>query len=166
VRHLIEQGHRSIAMLAGPERHVYMQERVQGFTRALAEHRLAPVAVSYCSYQAEDAIQQVKALFAAYPRLTAIFVAAGDLVIGTMKACVDAGRLIPRDVSIIAFDDHPFFEHLTPAVTAVRQPVAEMGRIAVDILLALMEGKEPDVKVAVLPPTLMPRGSTCAPREP
>jgi LacI family transcriptional regulator len=164
VEHLIEQGHRDIAMLAGPERHVYMQDRVRGFNRAMGEHGLAPVCVSYCSYQAEDAIEQVTSLFAKHPSLTALFVAAGDLVIGAMKACVDAGRSIPRDVSIVAFDDHPFFEHLVPAVTAVRQPMAEMGRIAVDMLMTLMEGKEPDVKVAVLPPTLMKRGSSGVPR--
>jgi DNA-binding LacI/PurR family transcriptional regulator len=76
-----------------------------------------------------------------------------------MKACAEAGRSIPKDLSILSFDDHPFFENLIPAVTAVRQPIAEMGKIAVEMLMSLMNGKEPERKAAVLPPTLVVRGS-------
>jgi LacI family transcriptional regulator len=163
VEHLIRAGHRSIAALAGPERHVYMQDRVRGFRRALSEHGLEPLCIRHCSYQAEDAIRGAASMLAEYPAATALFVAAGDLVIGAMKACAEADRRIPRDLSIVAFDDHPFFEQLSPAVTAVRQPLAEMGRIAVEMLFTLMDGKEPEVRLAVLPPTLMERASSGAP---
>jgi LacI family transcriptional regulator len=165
VEHLIRAGHRSIAMLAGPERHLYMQDRVQGFHRAMREHGIQPVCVSHCSYQAEDAIRGVTSILSDNPGLSALFVAAGDLVIGTLKACAGMGRSIPEDISIVSFDDHPFFEHLIPAVTAVRQPVAEMGAIAVDMLFTLMDGKSPDVKIAVLPPTLIERGSSGVPSQ-
>jgi LacI family transcriptional regulator len=163
VEHLIGSGHRSIAMLAGPERHLYMQDRVRGFNRAMSDHGLAPVTVSYCTYWAEDAIRHATTLLTENPGLTALFVAAGDLVIGTMKACADMGRVIPRDVSLVSFDDHPFFEQLSPAVTAVRQPIEEMGKIAVDMLLTLMDGREPETKRAILPPALVERGSSGAP---
>lgn len=163
VEHLIRVGHRSIAMLAGPEQHLYMQDRVRGFLRAMGGHDLAPAGILHCTYRAEDAILGVTSILAGNPVPTALFVAAGDLVIGAMKACAGLGRAIPRDVSIVSFDDHPFFEHLVPAVTAVRQPVAEMGTTAVEMLFTLMDGKEPEAKRVVLPPTLMERGSSGAP---
>jgi LacI family transcriptional regulator len=163
VQHLIRAGHRSIGVLAGPERHVYMQDRIRGLDRAMSEHSLRPVCVSYCSYDAEDAVRHVTAILADHPELTALFVLAGDLVIGTLKACADKGRKIPDDLSIVSFDDHPFFEHLIPSVTAIRQPVAEMGAIAVDMLFALMDGREPATKIAVLPPALIERGSCARP---
>jgi DNA-binding LacI/PurR family transcriptional regulator len=163
VEHLITAGHRSIAMLAGPERHLYMQDRVRGFTRAMADHGLSPVAVSSSAYRAEDAFQHALGLLTANRGLTALFVAAGDLVIGTMKACAALDLSIPRDLSLVSFDDHPFFEQLTPAVTVVAQPVAEMGAIAVDTLLLLMDGTAPRTARAVLPPTLVARESSGPP---
>ncbi len=159
VEHIIASGHTSIAMLAGPARYPYIQDRVRGFQQALGAHGLDSSQVHYCSYQAEDAIKSVTAILSENPSLTALFVGAGDLVIGTLKACAQLGREIPKDLSMVSFDDHPFFEHLIPPVTAVSQPIEELGKTAVDILFALMDGAEPQEKNTVLPPKLMVRES-------
>jgi LacI family transcriptional regulator len=164
VKHMIRAGHRNIAILTGPDRYYYVQERVRGFTRAMNEHGLDPSHISYGSYEPRDAVRGVSEILNEDPSLTALFVAAGDFVFETMKTCMESGRKIPDDLSIVSFDDHPFFEHLVPPVTAVSQPIEKLGEKAVEMLLTLMDGAEPEEKTAVLPPTLIERGSCGAPR--
>jgi len=163
--HLLGLGHRRIAMLAGPERLPYVHDRVRGFSEALAERGLATAVVVHCPYDADASVQGMREMLAAHPDLTAVLIAAGDLVIGALAACTVAGRAIPRDLSIVSFDDHPFFPYLSPAVTAVSQPVAEMGRAAVEMLFQLMAGREPERKETILPPHLVKRGSCAPPAE-
>ena len=97
--------------------------------------------------------------------MTAIFVAAGDLVVGALKACAEMGRSVPADISLVSFDDHPFFAHLSPGITAMAQPIEEMGAAAVEMLFELMAGREPERKAMIIAPRLVERGSCAAPRE-
>jgi LacI family transcriptional regulator len=161
--HLIALGHRSIAMLAGPEWLPYVQDRARGFRAALSEAGLDPSLVYYCPYKTEDAVRGVMSILDINPSVTAVFVAAGDMVVGSMKGCAQAGRSIPRDISLIAFDDHAFFEHFNPSVSAISQPVDEMGKAAVEILFTLMTGGTPERKTVVLSPKLLARGSSAPP---
>jgi LacI family transcriptional regulator len=158
--HLIHGGHRDIALLAGPSGLPHVQERVRGFSDAMERGGLDPTRVIFCSYQGEEVYEAVKTILHGVSSPTALLVAAGDLVIGVMRACAESGRRIPAEMSLISFDDHPFFEHFTPAVTAVRQPVEEMGREAVNMLFTLMDGGEPEKRTIVLKPNLIVRGST------
>ncbi len=156
---LIRSGHRSIVMLCGPERFGYVQERVRGFTRAMSEHGLDSSRVYYTPYDPHSVMEAVSRALADTPSLTALFVAAGDLVLETVKTASESGRRIPEDLSLISLDDHPFFESFVPSVTAVSQPIEELGAKAVEILLDLMDGREPVEKSAVLPTRLIERGS-------
>jgi len=83
---------------------------------------------------------------------------------GTLRACTEMRRSVPGDISVISFDDHPFFAHLTPAVTAIAQPIEEIGSAAVEMLFELMAGREPEKSAMVIPPRLVERGSCAAPR--
>jgi len=158
--HLADLGHRTIAMLAGPETLPYTQDRIRGFRKTMIERGLDPSHVYSCPYRTEDVVSRVKTILAAPPTVTALLVAAGDFVIGAMKACVEAGRRIPKDVSMVCFDDHPFFPQFIPPLTAVSQPIEDMGKEAVEMLLVLMEGGTPEKKTVVLPPRLVIREST------
>jgi LacI family transcriptional regulator len=163
VQHMIRAGHRTIAMLGGPNRFYYVQERVRGFTRAMIENGMDPSLISFSSYEPRETQRKVSTILADNPSVSALFVAAGDLVFETMRTCLEAGRRVPQDLSIVSFDDHPFFEHFTPPVTAVSQPIEKMAQKAVEMLLTLIDGREPEEKAVVLPPALIERGSCQAP---
>jgi LacI family transcriptional regulator len=72
---------------------------------------------------------------------------------------------VPRDISIVSFDDHPFFAHLGPGITAVAQPIEEIAAAAVTMLFELMAGREPERKAVVIAPKVVERHSCAAARE-
>ncbi len=161
--HLCGKGHERIAVLAGPDSLPYVNDRVKGVRDTLKEKGLPDPVIVHCPYDTVEAARCVQGVLLSRPAVTAIFVAAGDLVIGTLKACVEMGRSVPGDISLVSFDDHPFFAHLTPAVTAVAQPIEELGAAAVKMLFELMAGREPERRAVIIPPRLVERGSCAAP---
>jgi DNA-binding LacI/PurR family transcriptional regulator len=162
--HLVSLGHTSLAVLAGPPQLPYVADRVEGFLGVLRERGLREPVVVHCAYDTEETAACVTGILQGERPPTAIFLAAGDFVIGALRACQNIGRNVPKDVSLISFDDHPFFPHLTPPITAVCQPLEEMGQAAVGMLFQLIAGQEPAQKAILLPPRLALRGSCAAPR--
>jgi len=164
VEHMAEQGHVHLAVLAGPDHLPYVQDRVRGVRETCRERRLPEPVVVHAPYETMEAARCVQGILMSRPPVTGIFVAAGDLVLGTLRACTEMKRSVPRDVSIVSFDDHPFFAHLAPGITAVAQPIEEIGAAAVEMLFELMAGREPRQSAMVIPPSLVARGSCAAPR--
>jgi DNA-binding LacI/PurR family transcriptional regulator len=162
--HLASKGHERLAVLAGPDTFPYVHDRVQGVRDSCRERGLADPVVVHCPYDTMEAARCVEGILLSRPAVTGIFVAAGDLVVGTLRACTEMRRSVPADVSVISFDDHPFFAHLTPGVTAIAQPIEEIGAAAVEMLFELMAGREPARSAVVIPPSLVERGSCAAPR--
>jgi len=95
--------------------------------------------------------------------VTAVFAANDEMALGAMRAMLEAGRSVPRDVSIVGFDDVPFARYLTPPLTTVRQDLDETGRRAVRRLLDDIEGVDEGVVRAALAPELIVRESTGPP---
>jgi len=162
--HLADAGHSNIAVLAGPDWLPYVHDRIKGITDVYRERGLPDPLVVHCNYDTNEATRCVQGVLLSQPAVTAIFVAAGDLVVGTLKACAELKMNVPNDVSLISFDDHPFFAHLSPGITAVAQPIEELGAAAVQMLFELMAGREPERKAVVIAPRLVVRGSCAAPR--
>ena len=75
------------------------------------------------------------------------------------------GLVVPRDLSVVGFDDLPIARWAAPPLTTVRQPLAEMGRVAAQLLEAVVAGREPDTYHVELATTLVVRASTAAPRQ-
>jgi LacI family transcriptional regulator len=157
-QHLLKLGHRHIAILAGPVHYPAVQERIDGFRTAMSAAGLAP-RVYHCNYHTEAATTCIRDLLAVHPRVTALFVAAGDLTTAALAATRELGVKVPSDLALVAFDDHPYYEYLEPPITAVSQPIPELGRAALDMLFTLMDGKEPETTGLVLPTRLVIRGS-------
>ena len=109
-RHLLRLGHRHVALLAGPQDYPSVQERVQGYRQAMTAAGLEPRAF-HCAYHDESATRAIKELLKAHPRTTALFVAAGDLVTPALAASRELGLVVPSDLALAAFDDHPYYEH-------------------------------------------------------
>lgn len=141
-RHLIEKGHRDIAVIAGPTRLMSVTERLAGFERAMKEAHL-PVRPGWMmlgDYSRSYGRSAAAVLLDAPVRPTAILACSDYIAIGVMQAVRSRGLVIPDDLSLVGFDDMAFAELVDPPLTTVRQPLAEMGRLAVQYLLALIDG--------------------------
>jgi LacI family transcriptional regulator len=160
-RHLIDLGHRTIVMLAGPEHFPSVQERVEGFRIAMTAAGLES-RVHHCSYLGDAAAETVRQVFGVKPAATAMFVAAGDLALPAIRTMSGLGLAIPADVALAVFDDHPYYEYFSPAITAVSQPIHELGQAAVELLFTLMDGKPLAKSSRVLPTKIVVRRSSGA----
>ncbi len=159
-RHLIAAGHRHIAFIGGPPGLMSVQERKAGFERAMAEAGLpaAPQAVLLRDYSRAFGDQAATILLGLNPRPSAIFASSDYLAIGVLGAFQRAGLSVPQDMSLIGFDDMPFADLVNPPLTTIRQPVPEMGRLAFQVLLALIHG-ENTARLSRLPVELVQRKS-------
>lgn len=166
-RHLAELGHRRIAFISGPETFRSSHVRGQGFEDGLAEHGLAldPAYVRRGAYTFESGVEAAADLLAMTVPPTAIFTGNDEMAIGVMKAARDAGLDVPRDLSIVGFDDLPMASRVWPCLTTVRLPIRDMGRMAAEKLIARSRGLDPSTMVQPeVRPSLVVRDSTAAPR--
>ncbi|MEO5806298.1 LacI family DNA-binding transcriptional regulator [Devosia sp.] len=159
-RHLIEAGHRDIALISGPAGLMSVRERQTGFRRAMVEAGL-PIRAEWLmlgEYSRAYGAQSAKTLLEGSVRPTAIMACSDYLAIGVLQAVRQAGLVVPDDLSLVGFDDMAFAELVDPPLTTIRQPVAEMGRLAFERLLALLNKTEVATEIR-LPVELVVRRS-------
>jgi DNA-binding LacI/PurR family transcriptional regulator len=94
--------------------------------------------------------------------VSAVFCYNDMAAIGTLLACREAGLSVPDDLSVVGFDDIPLAHYVTPPLTTMRQPMQEIGRYAMQMLLDLLDEKK--VENRTLNPLLVERGSSAVPR--
>ncbi len=162
--HLLALGHRVIGHVAGPQHADTARRRLHGYVRALEEADVEGRPELVCETSFDEAGGHVAAnrLLRLEPRPTALFVANVRAAIGVMAAARRLGLRIPDDLSVVGFHDAPFAGFLDPPLTTVRMPLTEMGRQAVDSLLALLAGEPVVDSMVETPPELIVRGSTAA----
>ena len=158
-KHLVNRGHSNILMLAGPKPYLSVQERVNGFRNAMSEAGLNTYEIINCPYQEERAYALSQKALKSYPKIDAIFAAAGDLVPGVLKALRNLKLRVPQDVALASFDDHPLYDFFSPRITTIRQPIEQLGRVAAELLFKLMEGEEVPIESLLLPTELIIRDS-------
>lgn len=166
-RHLAELGHRRVAFISGPDSFRSSHERGRGFSEGLAAHGLAldDRYVRQGAYTFESGVEAAASLLAMAEPPTAIFAGNDEMAIGVMKAARDAGLDVPRDLSIVGFDDLPMASRVWPNLTTVRLPIRDMGRMAAEKLTAGLRGLDPATLVQPeVDPFLVVRDSTAAPR--
>lgn len=163
--HVLEMGHRQVALIGGPPALWTAQQRLAGYREALAGAGLNPDSVPYFSgdYRETSGRELAECALTASPRPTALICANDLMAIGAMEYCRETGLRVPEDVSVVGFDDLPIASMLTPRLTSVRQPAREMGCRAASILLDIVEHEEPGSDVE-LPTTLQIRDSVSPPR--
>jgi LacI family transcriptional regulator len=162
-RHLIELGHRRIAMLTGPEVVSTAVERVAGYRRALIETGLTvdENLIIYGTFTQEGGYRMAHQMLARSPRPTALFAANNFIAIGAFKALREAGMQVPEDVALVAFDDLPSTFALEPFLTVAAQRAYDMGRQATQRLLDHLGAEPPSApKEIVLPTDLIVRRSS------
>jgi LacI family transcriptional regulator len=162
--HLLGLGHRRTAFLGGPAASTTVQDRARGYRDATAAAGLCESgkAVRYGEFTEESGYAMTKELLGGSPPPTALLCANDRIALGAYAAAADAGRRVPDDVSVVGFDDTPIARYVRPTLTTVAIPTYEMGRVAMRLLLAQLEGSsEPELET--MPTRLVVRGSTVAP---
>ncbi len=164
-RHLLELGHRRIAFLAGRPDLESARQREQGYCRALSDAGLPvdPNLIRVGDYELEMSQEPARQLLTLDDRPTAVF-AANDLsAMQTMHVARTLGLAIPGDVSVVGFDNIPESALIEPPLTTIDQSIQEMGRRAVELLIAVIEGETGLTQQVTLPTRLVVRQSTGVP---
>jgi DNA-binding LacI/PurR family transcriptional regulator len=162
-RHLLELGHRSVAHIAGPADWLEAQQRVAGWRSALQDAG-APAPAPLMGDWSPQAGYELGRTVAADPDVTAVFCANDAMALGLLRSLHEAGRSIPGDMSVVGFDDVPEAAFFTPPLTTVRQDFLQVGRGGFDLLIAEIERGGRSTARLTVPPQLVVRASTAAPR--
>jgi LacI family transcriptional regulator len=166
MRHLLGLGHRRIAAITGPRGWVATEDRRRGYHAALAAAGILPEAALEVesNFEIPGGYKAAGPLFELRDPPSAIFAFNDNLAIGAIQAARARGLRVPEDVSVVGFDDVEHAEIVTPALTTVRQPLAEMGRTAVSLLVRLLERQRFETLHVELGTRLVVRESTAPPR--
>ncbi|HEY1318737.1 MAG TPA: substrate-binding domain-containing protein, partial [Streptosporangiaceae bacterium] len=167
-RHLLDLGHRRIAMISGPTEWPCCRARLDGYRAAMdaagvpADPRLVRISTLYVEGGLRDGLE----LLRRPRRPTAIFTANDLQALGVYEAARQLGLRIPQDLSVVGFDDLPFTQWSGPPMTTVRQPLTDMGAAAAEMVLTLASGRQPASTRVELATTLVVRQSTAPPGHP
>ncbi len=163
-RHLIDLGHRHVACLAGPSTSLTATDRLEGYRRAMAEAALEPQPedIVTAEFSMEGGRLGTARFYALSDPPTAVVASSDQMAVGALRALYEVGLRVPRDVSVVGFDDSPLASHTIPALTSVAIPMYEIGCRAMGLLLQLLRGERG--KSVVLPAELRVRETTAPPQ--
>jgi LacI family transcriptional regulator len=164
--HLLALGHRRIGAITGPRGWVASDERLNGYHAALGAAGIlpAPELVVDGDFLIPGGRAAAAALLDLPEPPTAIFAFNDNMAVGALQAARERGIRVPEELSLVGFDDSERTRIVTPTLTSVRQPLVEMGRIAVSLLLRLIEGQRVDALRVELATKLILRDSTAPPK--
>lgn len=156
-RHLMDSGRSRIATIAGPQDMVAGIDRLAGYRSALQGSRSRSI-VAVGDFTRESGAAAMRQLLDDDPKLDAVFAASDLMADGALRMLRQSGRRVPDDVAIVGFDDIEIARYTEPPLTTVRQPILDIGREMVRMVLRLFAGEqiEPDV---ILPTELIVRES-------
>lgn len=165
-RHLLSQGHRRIAIIAGPLEASTARYRLSGFERAHREMQapIDPALVLPSMFSPRDGVDGASHLLSLEPRPTAIFAVNDAVAFGVMAVARDLGVRIPEDLAVVGYNDTDLAPLVAVPLTSVAVPTLEMGRLAVDALVARLTSRvDVPINGTVLPPRLVVRQSSAFP---
>jgi LacI family transcriptional regulator len=165
-QHLLALGHRRIAYVGGPPSAACNQARMHGY-RAAMEAEGAPVLDGYIRnghFHYQDGLEGAAALLDLPEAPSAVFAGSDETAAGVIEAARARGLRIPEDLSVVGFDDTQIARFASPPLTTVRQPLREMGAVALRTALRLAVGEKLDSHHVELATELIVRSSTAPPR--
>ncbi|MBA3875024.1 MAG: LacI family DNA-binding transcriptional regulator [Anaerolineae bacterium] len=164
-RHLLGLGHTRLAHISGPLRLRLARERLSGFETVLQEKGLSlkPEWVCESNWYCEEGYLAMKKMLQSSPLPTAVFAANDRMAIGAIQAIYEVGLRVPEDISVIGLDDIEVSAYHIPALTTIRQPFANLATQAIQILLDVIQGNQPEVAANLIEPFLIQRASTAPP---
>lgn len=164
IEHLIALGHQRIGLVQGPHGFRSAFERQQGYEEALigAGMKVQRTLIAQGDYRFESGMRAAERLLDLSPRPTAVFSSNDEMAAGILHVARQRGLDVPRDLSIVGFDDTPIASHIWPPLTTVRWPIQTMARAAALKLIGGEDGGE-DVGQALFVSTLIRRASVAPP---
>ena len=161
VNHLVSRGHREIAVIAGHPDSFPTQQRMNGFKDAVikAGLPLRDEFIQYGNWEYESGFQITQKILSLTRRPTAIFAMNDLMAAGCINASLESGLKIPRDLSIIGFDNREIASYLPVPLTTLQVPNNEIGHECTNMLLELAEGQTLERNCIILPCTLIERAS-------
>ncbi|MCL6454880.1 MAG: LacI family transcriptional regulator [Alicyclobacillus sp.] len=161
-RFLLELGHRNLGFIGEPLTLRSARDRLGGFAAAIEEAGAALQVVGEGGFGIEAGARLAAGLLA-HHRVTAIFTGNDQLAVGALQWCLEAGFQVPHDISLMSFDDTVFSRIVRPSLTCVAQPIYDLGRQTLGMLIGAIEAGEQPARRVVLAPELMIRDSTGPP---
>lgn len=161
VAYLADLGHREIATISGDLKVQAGLDRLHGFIKAMQARQL-PVRDGYVQhgdFGLPSARAAMETLLKSPHGLTAVFVASDDMALEAMNVALTKGVRVPEELSVVGFDDNPIAAHGRVPLTTVRQPLEEMGRRGLELLIQQMSGKKRNPMKLLLPTELVERQS-------
>ncbi len=160
--HLLSLGHRRIAIISGEATQPCSRDRIAGYRTALEDADIAvdPAFIRPGRFEPHTGYEQTCALLDLPEPPTAIFAGSDAQAVGVYSALRTRGLSVPDSISVVGFDDVPVSSLITPALTTVRQPLFEMGRVATTMLMRLIAEEPLDSNRVELTTTLIVREST------
>ena len=162
VDHLVEHGHRRIAIVSGPADIYTMRERLQGFRQALAEHGIEPSGghVVPGDMTVDGGFAGMRQLLDLADPPSAVFCVNYELTLGAVIALIETGTRFPESISLIGFDNLLLPRVVTPRPTMVVQPISRIAEVAADLLLERMAKNGPDLPRTIVLPTELVLGES------
>lgn len=154
-------GHRRIGVVTGPLASPISRDRLEGAQAVAAAHGASDLlAVALGDFSIESGAREARALLTAEQPPTAIFCFGDEMAMGALGAVRELGLSCPGDVSVVGFDDIRYSSFVTPALTTISQPMEQIGREAVRLLLDVLSGKIAEPLSITLPHGLVVRESS------
>lgn len=141
VKHLIELGHKKIAMVNGKSTASVSRQRYVGYAQALKEAgmEIDPEYINIGNFDEEEAYEVTLEFLKRHPEVTGIFCASDVMAIGALKAAEQLGRKVPEDLSVVGFDDIPAAKYVHGGVTTISQSPYMMGKLGGEALVNMIE---------------------------
>jgi LacI family transcriptional regulator len=163
--HLLQLGHRRIGFIIGDPEHGQSHDRLAGYRRALDRHNIEfnDDMVQQGRFDFESGCSCARNLLSMTLRPTAIFASNDPMAMGVLSVAHEMGFDVPGELSVAGFDDSPLARHSWPGLTTVRQPIAEVARLAAKELIARLENRSESATHHCLKAELVRRRSTAIP---
>ncbi len=161
--YLVNRGYRKILSIQGVEDSTPSMERVRGFQDAILANGDKGIEYSIVgdAFSVENGYNQIMRIFSDGLKYDAVFAYSSTILLGAIRAFRELGIAVPNQVGIISFDNNGFLDYLDPAITRIEQPLAEIGRLASQALVDIIENRNPDLPPVqrLIAPTLIVRDS-------
>lgn len=165
-RHLLELGHRRIGFIAGSAEYSLSARRVSGWKSEMKRHGFSvPDLLAQGDFSFESGVEATRKLLDLKAPATAIIASNDRMALGALSVAHERGIDIPRDVSLLSFDNTPVVRFTQPPLTAVDQPVAELAARAVEAIILSLRDQDLPPQPLIVQAEIIQRQSTAAPRD-
>jgi DNA-binding LacI/PurR family transcriptional regulator len=162
VQHLVSQGRRRVATIAGPQDMPAGADRLAGYHEALGTAGLAmdKRLVEIADFSLEGGRSAMERLLQRARDIDGVFIASDLMAVGALSALQAAGRHVPEDVAVVGFDDSPLAAQSKPTLSSIHQPIEEMGREMARLLTRMVASRDRAARRVILATELVVRASS------